>query len=542
MNVIDRILSRLDIDPRQWRALVGMPFKLLKRRKSAFSSNDRSSANNLWVGLFIYGVMGIMFANMIATVKTAGVASFFVLNFILIFIAMSILLEFGVAIVYPEDISVLGHRPISSRTYFASKMAIVIAAILLYATLLGGPSVVTFLVKFGIAPAFALFFAIISGSLSTGMLMIIIYTVLVRYTKPEKVQNIMGYTQLLFSFIFYGGYIMLPGKAHEFFAAATPGAWTIILPTSWFASIVSLVSGEWTMVNVTGCSLSIFMFMGIFYLIGGRISLTYSDTIAKAAIPIASLALAAKRRRFDFHFFRRAEDRAIAMLIIRQFRYDVKFKMAILSILPLIVLYLYQGLQGGKGICDPFLVNITMEKFGASTLLYLAVILFPALLKKEITQNDIYQASWVLFASPVDRGNVMLSVYRMLIRAFVLPYIIIIALIFLWFYKNPLHVFMHVMVLFLFCDIFLLILFFIKPALPFSLPREIGDRITAFMITISVGSIFFLALMAMFAKLLYPALWTYLTGVAVLLSISLLLRYLLEKRLKKVGEQLEFQG
>ena len=46
-----------------------------------------------------------------------------------------------------------------------------------------------------------------------------------------------------------------------------------------------------------------------------------------------------KPNRSGVHFFRRPEDRAVAMLIARQFRYDVKFKMAVLSILPLTVFY-----------------------------------------------------------------------------------------------------------------------------------------------------------------------------------------------------------
>jgi len=543
MNLIDQILTHLDIDAGQWRALVGLSYKVLKRKRPAISSKKGSSVNGLWIGLFFYGFMGVIFIPMIVLpAKTAGIASFFLLDIILIFIASMILLEFGASIVYPEDISVLSPRPISSRTYFASRMTIVVFVILLYAVALGGPSVVAFCVKFGIISALAWAFTLVCAGLATGMLMILIYTTAARYAKPSRIQHIMGYTQLFLSFIVYGGYGVFLEKMRGIVAMASPDQWSLLLPTSWFASIVATASGDWTIANIVGSSISILTSAALFFFIAGRISLTYSETVAEAAIGTASPAPSPKRRRSAFHFFRRAEDRAIAMLISRQFRHDVKFKMSVLAILPLTLFYLYQGIQGGKGISDPFSTNVALTEFGSSILLYVAMILFPVFLKYNIIQNDMHEAAWIFFASPVDRGKVMLSVRRVLIRAFVLPYLGMISLVFLWFFENPLHVIMHMAVVFFICDVFLSVLFFFNPALPFSLPREVGEINNTVLSSMIIGPIIVLALMAIFIKLLYPALWSYLAGVAALLILSFLLRHLLEKRLKKEGEQLEFLG
>jgi ABC-2 type transport system permease protein len=547
MKLTDRMLTRMDIDPGQWRTLVRMTFKLLGRNKSAITyrtkSKGRIASKGLWLGFIIYGIMGIMLAVAVATAKSAGIASFFLLNVILPLIAMSMLLEFVTIIVYPEDISILGYRPISSRTYFAAKASTVIMGILSYAASLGGPSVIAFLFKFGIRSAIAWIFTTVCGSLSVAMLMIIIYSMLVRHVRPENVRNIMGYTQLLFSFVAYGGYVLLPGLGHKYIAsAATPGAWTITLPTSWYASVVAIAAGEFTSINLFEASLAVIFTVILAWIIVDRISLVYSETVAGAAIQSSGPDTIAKPGRSGFHLFRRPEDRAVAMLIARQFRYDVKFKMAVLSILPLTVMYIFMGLQEGKSLIDPFSVNFKMSGSGPSMFLYFAMILFPVTIRGAIIHNDMYEASWIFFATPIDRGRVMLSAYRILVRTFVLPYLAVIALIFLWFFRNPMHVLMHMAVLFLSCEIFLLILFLYKPALPFSMPRETGDNVTGILVVMLVGSVFFIGLIAIFMNFLYLTLKAYLIGVGSLLAISVFLKVVLEKRLKTRGRQLEFVG
>lgn len=544
MKLTDRMLAQLDIDARQWRALVGLSWKMQKRMSSAIKMKKDSSANKLWLVLFIYGLMGLMFLPMIVLpARTAGIASFFILNVMLTFIALMILLEFGSSIVCPEDIAVLSPRPVSSRTYFASRMTMVVIVILIYAAALGGPSAFVFCFRFGMITALSLAFTIVIAGLTTGMLVILIYTTALKYISPSRIKNIIGYIQLSLTFVVYGGYGIFMEKMRGVVAATSPDSLLLIIPTSWFASMVNIASGDWTIADVAGSLLSVLVFAALCYLIVGRISLTYSEDVIEAAIAPTSRAQAARPwRRPAFHLFRRAEDRAIAMLIIRQFRHDFKFRMSVLGILPLTFFYIYYGMQGESGLADPFSMNVSLAQMGSSILLYLAIIIFPVILKGEIIHNDMYEASWIFFASPVDRGRVMTSVRRVLIRAFVLPYLLIISAVFLWSFRNPLHVVMHMVIVFLVSDMFLLVLFFFKPALPFSMPREVGSMSATLFTSMIFGPLLVMVLMGIFIEFLYPALWSYLVGVAALLIVSFVLRYLLERRLKKEGEQLEFLG
>ncbi len=537
--IIDRILDSLDIDARQWKAIVGVSWHSLQRRRSPMYAHARSALKGLWLGLVMYCAMGIMFAVVAMAAPSAATAAFFLLNFVMVFVASVVLLESGSSIVSPEDLLILGPRPVSSRTYFAARMAVVVVLVLVYDGALGLPAAVTLTARFGIIVGLAWILAMVLAGLSVGLFMVMIYTTALRYGKSGRVKNVMGYVQLLLSFAIYGGYGMLSQKMRDYLSTLSLAQWTVLLPSRWFASIVQLGSGDWSSFALAGSLLSVLVVIGLVRLVSGQVSMTYLDDVTEAATPVRT-ALPTARRRIGLSIFWRGDDRAIAMLVFRQFRNDLKFRMAVLAIVPLTILYLYQGLTSGGAFADPFLAEPSDREYASSMLVYIAMILFPAILKDEILRNDMYEAAWVFFAAPVHRGDLILSVRRILMTCFILPYLFFVSLIFLWFYGSVLHVLMHLLVLALCCDIYLVVLSQVRPALPFSLPRSVGERSFNMMAVLVLGSIFFLGILGIFMKLLYRTPGLYLGGVALLVVTSLLLRRMFRERTWKAGERLEF--
>jgi hypothetical protein len=527
-----------DFDVRQWRALLRVSFKIMQRQQSHLSMGKQSRMSNLWMGVLFYGIMGFVFAGAAAAATSAGTAAFILACLISVFISTLVLLEFGSTIVSPDDIAVLSMRPISSRTYFAARISAVGVMVLLYATAMSGPAVVAFAWRFGVHVGLAWLLAAISGSLAAALLMIVIYTGALRHISPTKIRTVMGYVQLVLSFTIYGGYAILSEKLVVLMGAAGLPAFAPLLPQAWFASIVALAAGETSTTHWLGLALSITLLGGLIAAVGGRISLGYAEASAAAVTEGSEKRKKGKASGLGvLRLLRHHEDRAIALLLLRQFRYDVKFKMSVLTIIPLTFLYLYQGMQRGDGIVDPF---ISTGGFGPSVLLYVAVILFPVILKNEIVRSDMYQASWVFYASPVLRGELILSVRRVITVLFVLPYLGLLTLIFFYFFRHPGHVLQHMIVLYLASNLFLQVLFIITPQLPFSRPRVVGERVAAITVTMIAGPIFFLATMGLFTYFLYPSFWLYAAGTSVMIAINMLLRSLLSKRAMKAGEELEY--
>jgi hypothetical protein len=272
------------------------------------------------------------------------------------------------------------------------------------------------------------------------------------------------------------------------------------------------------------------------------VAATTCARVDSRAASVGSGSRPGAQRRWLIDILRRPEDRAIAALIGRQFRYDVKFKMAVLAILPLTALYVYQGLQSGGRIYDPFVSPLDLAQMGNASLVYIALIMFPAILKDEIGKSDSFQAAWVFFASPADRTALVLSVRRVLTFYFLVPYLMLLGCIFSFGFSSFLHVLMHLLVLFLASQIPLQFMFLIAPQLPFSMPRGVGDRISLMTFVMVLGPIIMLVLLFLFSRYVYGSATSYIAGTAFLAALVYLLERLLGIRVARKVGRLEFVG
>src|SRR5512140_1871889 len=264
-----------DIDVRQWRALMRVSFKVLQRQQSHLSMGKESHMSGLWMGLLFYGIMGMVFAGAVAAASNAGTAAFILACFISVFISSLVLLEFGSTIVSPDDVAILGMRPISSRTYFAARISAVIVMVLLYASALGCPAVVTFSIRFGVHVGLAWLVASTTGSVAAGLLMVLVYTTALSHIPSGRIRSVRGYVQLALSFLIYGGYALLSDKFVTLMSTAGLPAFSPFLPPAWFASMVALAAGELTITNWLGLALSVVLLGTMLAAMAGKISLTY---------------------------------------------------------------------------------------------------------------------------------------------------------------------------------------------------------------------------------------------------------------------------
>lgn len=542
--MLNSLLTSLGIDERQWRALVRTSWRNLWRTKSSMGVHAGwRKYRGVAAGLVMYAVAGVLLAVVSATAPSAGTAAFVLLCFLLVYLSSLVLLEFGSSIVSPDDILILAPRPVSSRTYFAARLAIILVFVSIYGVALGGPATVTFLMRFGPVAAIAWIIAFLAEGTFAALAMVLIYTLALRYAPASRIRTVVGFVQMILSLAIYGGFTILSKQMPVLFAIAeNRPSWFVVLPPSWYASIVSLAAGEGLVPHIVWAAAAVLAIAALGLFVNGKIALDYVESAAGVAV-----APTGKARRTHgrvprlIRVLRQPEARAIALLIFRQFRHDTKFKMAVLSIIPLTVLYVILGLQQGETITDPFLTDAGKE-FSGPLLLYFAAIIFPTILKEEISRSDAYQSSWVFFASPLRRGELVVAMRRVITSLFLTPYMIFLGLIFLYFFRNIGHTLMHVAVLFLVCDLLLNLNFLVRPRLPFSTPRTTGSRTSSVIGAMIIGPILLFTVMAIFTNFLYRSYPLYFIGILVLGSASLLLRWALKSRAARVTEALEFMG
>jgi hypothetical protein len=158
----------------------------------------------------------------------------------------------------------------------------------------------------------------------------------------------------------------------------------------------------------------------------GRLSLDYADSLS--AIDDSTVGGARRRparpgllaavlpARLLGH-----EGRAVSLLVRAQFRFDQRFRLAVLGIAPLTLVYLLAG------------VIMDAERRGTSPLgrprlYHFAIMLFPVMLQQSLIRSDAYGAAWVYRATPTSAVRLLLSLKNLVFASFVLPYVFVVGM------------------------------------------------------------------------------------------------------------------
>jgi hypothetical protein len=536
-----RFFDALGIDYDQWKALTNTAIRIdlrASRLGTAQFAHAGAKAAGLLITQFIfYSVMGVGVATVVWFTRDLFLSSTVVLTYVMFMIATAALLDHSSAIASPDDHAILGFRPVTSRTYFASRLANVLVYTTTMTAVFSYVPIVTFFIRHGAGVGAAAIVAIFAGSVATALAMVVSYGWLLRTVGADRLKRVLSYVQFLVSFLVYGGYFALSrvlqvGVMAQFELPKSVGL--LLLPSTWFASYLELAAGRTTAFEIVPALASVALLAGLAAALTGRLSLEYADRLA------ALTTVSAPRRpqsRLPALLFTRDEARAVALLVRSQFRNDLKFRMSILTILPLTIVYLLMGIQDG-GIGDPF--EMSEGQHGLS-MVTIAVMMFPTMLKLNLARSDAYRASWIFFAAPADRARVVQSSKNILVVMFLIPYLAVVGLTLAYFSPNLLHLAVHLLVLTLVSHLVLQIVTFVEPELPFSKPLVKGSsssRVFGIMIVVVALAGF----LPYFMPLIYRNTATTIAGIMGVAILSVMIDRFTQLRVEAQTASLEFQG
>jgi hypothetical protein len=541
------LLEWFGVDYDQWRALVRISLKIdfrVAAGSSMFGQRRQSGYRVLLPLLIFYLVTGAFFAAMVLFNKDVFFTGTVFLTYSMFMIGALVLIEYHSVVISPDDYAILGYQPLSSRTYFAVKLTNALFYTALLTTALALFPIVAYFFTLGFNPALGLA-AVLAVYLSTGATtlgMIILYAGVVRYVHPKRLNRALSYLQLTLSLLIYGGYAVLPEMIDKESLASMSLHKTFALflhPATWFASYLDLAAGRWGAAELLPAIASLALLVLLVRQAAGKLSLDYSERLAALTSATEGRRTTSAPSTRRSIFFKRYEGRAVALLIRCQFKYDQKFRLGVLGILPLTIFYLFLGLRDGP-FPDPF-VNPELE-FGRAGLLYLAIMLFPIMLKTTLVSSDSYQASWIFYATPADKERLVLSMKDFVMVYFVLPYLLFIGAIFTYFFKNAMHVFLHLIVLLVLAHILLQVAVLMSPDLPFSQPVRKGERSGRILIAVLIAPLITMLLLPALFAWAYPRPNVFAAMLAGLMAITLLLEKAVAVRVHRVSRRLQFQG
>jgi hypothetical protein len=501
--------ERAGVDYLQWRILVRTALKLDFRTSglggSAYNTHNDGGWGKVIAPLVLYLVMGSVFAFLAAVIEDVFLSGILVLTFVMFIVGTTLLLDYQSVITSPDDYLILGFQPISSRTYFAARLTNVIVYTMLMTTAFGVPSMLVYgLVVRGFEPLLgvAAILAIYATSIATALAILVSYASILRIVPADRLKRALTYVQVVLSFLVYGGFALIgPLFDDQRVLQGLRRTWWLFLhPASWFAAYFDLGTGR---VGVTEVGLAV-LSIGVLILLArsaaGRLSLDYADrlaALATATAPVKATSSSPRRRLW----FGRDEARAVALLVRAQFKHDSKFRLGVLAIVPLTIFYLVLGIREGA-ILDPF---ETQPDMAQDSIVYLAVLLFPTIIQVSLTRSDAFRASWIFYTCPADTPRLVLSTKWFVMASFVLPYLGLMAVVFLHQFGNPLHVAVHVVVLGLLSHLFLQMTVFIDPNLPFSKPMQKGERSVVMFVTALVQAVLAVPLVMLVSRFIYSS-------------------------------------
>ncbi len=540
---MNRIFAAAGIDYNQWKALVLVALKMDVRGTAIGSGmnagHERRGSTLVFVVLF-YMLMGAFASGLVVFIRDPLLSGTLLTTFLMFMVGMMVLVDHQSVITSPDDYVVLGFRPVSSRTYFAVRLTNVLVYTMALTTAFGLGPMLAYTFAHGFRPVMGLAaaFTFYMSTFFATLLLVLAYAWLLRIVGPSRLKRALSYLQLVMGFVVYGGYFAMSRSFNRRAMAqlALPDSpWLLLYPPTWFASILAVAGGDFRTDVVIRAALAVLAVAVLVAKIGGRLTLRYAEQLGA----LSSASDTRRRPRVVRRpiWFKLGEARAIALLIRGQLRNDQKFRMGVLGIMPLTVLYIFMSLQNGP-LPDPFTVEV--DRIADTMLINVAIMIFPVMLRQNLTRSDSYRASWIYFASPIDHTRVIAATRNVLTVVFLLPYMVFVSAVLIYFTGNPGHILTHMLMLGLISRLLLQLIFLIDPELPFSKPMVKGERSAQMFVTMFATMIIAFGVGPLLSLFVYPNPLRIVVAVALLLGASRVIDILTRVRLAGVTARLEF--
>jgi len=471
--MVRQLFEIAGIDYAHWRALVRAALAIQLRSELKSSLTRRGGASASIVGsLLLYVMFGGVLALVVRVIDDVFTSALILMTFVMGIVSLVVLLDFQSVITSPDDYQVLAFRPVSSRTILAARITHVLIFTSGVGLAVGFLPAAAYMWFRGFHPLMgvAALFATELMAISTTMTLVQIYARLMRFVQPSRLRTMLSYVQLAMSFVVYSvflmpGWLLGPALTH---ITLTRRLWYLSLPPVWFASFVQLAGGPFGAFEVAAVVFALIAPTALVWSAAGKLSLDYTAYLGELTAAAEQRAEARRPRSGRIRIFQRDEGRAVSLLVRAQFRNDTKFRLAILSILPMTGFYILTGIRESR-------ITSGAPHSQGWAMLYFAVFMVPMILKYSLTRTDAFRASWIFFVSPAHRDRLVVAARDFVMMYFVLPYLCFLTAALTYLGGSLEIAIMQGVVLALLCHLLLTLHLLFEPELPFSQPLKKGS-------------------------------------------------------------------
>lgn len=541
------ILTGLGIDYDQWKALTIAALKLDLRtsRLGGFRTgspggkgrSSKAAGTRAILGRFAFYIfMGFFMAYFVWFIGDRFLAATALFTYLILMVGLAMLMDHNAAITSPEDYEILGFQPITSRTFFASKVTNALVYTLGITTALGLLPLGVFFFKEGVAVGAGALLALYLCATGVTLAVVAVYGTLLRWAGAKRLRSWLSYVQFAIGFLVYGGFFLTSEMVSKSTLAGLTlerTSWLSLLPPTWFASYLEVAAGSTLLQDVGPILASLALLAALTTQLRGRLSLEYAGRIGE--LSSATAPAPDKSRSRPKLWFQGGEGRAAAILIRSHFRNDLRFRMGVLGIVPITVIYLIIGFRNGMEASE------AGEPGQGLSLVTMAVLMFPMMLKIHLAHSESFQASWVFFATPTDRTKLISSSKNVLVVNFLIPYLAVLGVTLAFMTHNLLWVATYLVLAGSVSHLGLMVVTVVNPELPFSKEATKGgnsSRMLLIMMVIGVAG----AVLPIISRMVLGKVVPTVLAFGTILAITLALVPITRRRVQRQSGYLEFLG
>ena len=536
------LLRSLGIDAVQWLALT-RAYLLMDLRRAGGARRLRASGRDgapraiigLLIGAFINSTLVALLVFVVHDTLTAAVQMIMMVS---LTVSMLLVVDFTGSVLSADDYWIVGPRPVESRTYFAARLSAVLAYVVAVSLVMS------------VAPAAAFFFghdvgvtgfagaivAAVLASCTGASLAIGACVALMTRVHPSRLVPAISMVHLLGSAIPLVGYlIVMRGFQDAVLRDFSIGdyAWVWYIPATWYAAIVPLAGGIADTREVVAAAAAFGTTVITIVFGSGGLSLDSAARLVEATTTTPT-ERAARRWPDGLPGFRSGEGYAVATLVRAQFSHDLRFRLAILGVVPLTVFYMFLGWESGAG-SDPFV----HQSSRSSAPIYMGIAFIPMVLHSALQYSDSWRAAWLFWASPSDHGRLVLAAKNFVSVVFIGAYAVLLGVLWSFVFDRIWHAFVHAAILGGLAHILLQTAVITNPALPFTKEPKRGEQSSRIFGLLFV-SIVTTSLTPFVLPLIYQRLWSTVALVAAMAAVSVLLERIAHRRARSVMQALEW--
>jgi hypothetical protein len=508
--------------------------------------DNKKRVSPLLRSLIFYVILSITLSTNLVLHAHLFTYVFFVLTYSMVMTAFSVLLDFSQMILQPQDVNVLSHRPLSSRTYFTAKLA----NLLFYMLLVGSAlCLIPSLIGIGLTEkAFVfpfIFFPVsLVANLMTASVIILIYTTVMKILPKERFKDILVYIHIGLAVCIFLAYQLIPRFGSSMILETYfSWKWLCLIPSAWFAGAVQVLSGMGTTFDLQLLGIGAVVTFILLPLSFRRLSFQYTEIVKSPDYEtISSKRKIEKQSRMlktsgllrgllrypealaGYELARRMlwRDRTVKMGVFFGFVFSLVF----------LLLFIFSG-----DLRDPFQTTLFSDE-GRGSIVFILIIFYMVhwFITSMLYTLD-WEGEWVYHVAPLSSpGRIFTGIKWMVVIHLLLPYFILLGVIY-GTQIDPVNAFKHTLTLFLFgLYIFSGTFFFIKD-FPFSKRTIRGERSKSFLSFFCMLPM--AALMGAIQKWVYPSRFGWWFTIAGLLAGWFILDVICKK---KLNYELQIRG